>query len=126
MKFRSYATLTLLEKAASTALCTYIHCTCTCTRTHDINILYSTYFVGQFFCKKLFVEIIILSLKYTVKAGSQYDARSCVALCYVAQSYCKHAAMQRNARIDQPILAYALASQRNTRRKTLRHIVNQS
>ena len=35
-------------------------------------------------------------------------------------------ATQRNARIDQkPILAYALASQRNTRRKTLRHIVNQ-
>ena len=46
-----------------------------------------------------------------LKAGSQYDARSCIVLRYVAQSYCKHAATQHNARIDQkPILAYMLAS----------------
>ena len=41
------------------------------------------------------------------KAGSQYDARSCVVLRCIAQSCCKHAATQCNARIDQkPILAY--------------------
>ena len=59
--------------------------------------------------------------------------RSYVALCCVAQSYCEHAAVsyahyatQHNARIDQkPILAYARASQRNARRKTLGHIMNQ-
>ena len=59
----------------------------------------------------------------SLKAGSQYDARP---LCCVVQSYCQHAATQRNARIDQkPIIAYALVSQRNTRRKTLHHIMNQ-
>ena len=67
-----------------------------------------------------------LRMYIQLKAGSQYDARSCVALRCVAQSYCKHAATQRNARVDQkPILVYALASRRNARRKTLRHIVNQ-
>ena len=51
-----------------------------------------------------------------------------VVLRCIAQSYCKHAATQRNARIDQkPILAYALASRHNARHKTLKlcHIVNQ-
>ena len=59
------------------------------------------------------------------KAGSQYNARSCVALRCIAQFYFKHSAMQRNATIDQnSILAYALALRRNVRRKTIRLVHN--
>ena len=58
-----------------------------------------------------------------IMGSSQYEARPCVALHCVAPIVNM---LQLNAKIDQkPILAYALASKHNARRKTLRHIVNQ-